>query len=334
MSALPIFQLDPASYRSHPLHRQDRDWPETNCYVDVWIELLHALELEVHACLAFTLGVDFEGDQWTFYKPPHKELAELYGLDVQELTLWRPLPEHCVEQLARGSVPLVEMDSFHLPDTAGTDYQQQHVKTTIGVVRIDVERERLGYFHNTGYHELCGRDYRGVFRLEPPPSAASLPPYCEIVKTGRLVVRSENELRERSRALAREQLARGPDRNPFCSYAERFARDVEQWVAGDPQSYHVYSFASIRQFGSAFELASHYTQWLGGCRRGTGAEAPWLSVAAEFQTISSIAKTLILKLARIAHSGRMRDLSPQLGALCEAWERGSEGLRRELSGAR
>ena len=135
MSALPVFSLDPATYVPHALHATGRDWRETNCYVDVWIELLHALGLEVPACLAFTLAVDFEGDQWTFHKPPHADLTELYGLVVDELTLWRPLQEHCAEQIARGSVPLVEMDSYYLPDTCGSDYRENHVKTTIGVAR-------------------------------------------------------------------------------------------------------------------------------------------------------------------------------------------------------
>jgi hypothetical protein len=46
---------------------------------DVWIELLHAMDLEPHAMLAFTLAVDFEGDQWTFFKPTPGDLWALYG---------------------------------------------------------------------------------------------------------------------------------------------------------------------------------------------------------------------------------------------------------------
>ena len=30
----------------HPLHATERSWTETNCYVDVWIEVLHALGLD------------------------------------------------------------------------------------------------------------------------------------------------------------------------------------------------------------------------------------------------------------------------------------------------
>ena len=54
--------------------RRRSAWVEKNCYVDVWIELLHALGLEPLAMLAFTVAVDFEGDQWTFFKPSHDDL--------------------------------------------------------------------------------------------------------------------------------------------------------------------------------------------------------------------------------------------------------------------
>jgi len=55
--------------------------------------------LEPRAILPFTVAIDFEGDQWTFFKPPHDELRELYGLDVQEMNVWRPLLEHALEHL-------------------------------------------------------------------------------------------------------------------------------------------------------------------------------------------------------------------------------------------
>ncbi|HWH85062.1 MAG TPA: DUF1839 family protein, partial [Burkholderiaceae bacterium] len=83
--------LADAGRARHALHGEGSIWVEKNCYVDVWIELLHALRLEPHACLPFVFAIDFEGDQWTFFKPPQAELRTLYGIDVQELTVWRPL---------------------------------------------------------------------------------------------------------------------------------------------------------------------------------------------------------------------------------------------------
>jgi hypothetical protein len=97
-----ILALDPSTYQRHPIHQEGRTWAETNCYVDVWIELLHALGYEPIAGLPFTLTIDFEGDQWTFFKCPLLDMYELYGLDVQELAIWRPLVVHIEEQVERG----------------------------------------------------------------------------------------------------------------------------------------------------------------------------------------------------------------------------------------
>src|SRR5205807_7970722 len=141
-----VLHLEPANYQRHLLHNENRVWPETNCYVDIWVELLHAWGLDPVAGLAFTIAADFEGDQWTFFKFPLGDLYHLYGLDVQELAIWRPLVDHVGEQIARGRPVLVELDSYYLPDTAGTAYRREHVKSTVAAVAIDVSLRRLGYF--------------------------------------------------------------------------------------------------------------------------------------------------------------------------------------------
>ena len=33
-----ILPLNPSGYQRHRIHTQERDWAETNCYVDIWIE--------------------------------------------------------------------------------------------------------------------------------------------------------------------------------------------------------------------------------------------------------------------------------------------------------
>src|SRR5262249_24671230 len=144
MSRVLVLDLDPAGYARHALHGEDRVWVEKNCYIDIWIELVHALGLEPLAMLGFCAAVDFEGDQFTFFKPVHDELRELYGLDVQELNVWRPLVEHAVAHVGEGKFISTEADAFFLPDTAGTDYRRQHTKTTIVINDIDVPRKRLG----------------------------------------------------------------------------------------------------------------------------------------------------------------------------------------------
>src|SRR5207302_5072476 len=126
-----ILPLDPAHYQRHRIHGANRVWAETNCYVDVWVELLHAWGFEPVAALPFTVAIDFEGDQWTFFKFPLADLLELYGLDVQELAIWRPLVAHVEQQVALGRAVLVELDSYCLPDTAGAAYGLAHMKSTV-----------------------------------------------------------------------------------------------------------------------------------------------------------------------------------------------------------
>src|SRR6185503_2452300 len=163
-----IADLDPATYRRHPIHGEERIWAETNCYTDLLIELAHGLGFEPAAALAFTLAVDFEGDQWTFFKPPAADLHELYGFDLQELAIWRPLAEHVAEQVQAGRPVLVELDAWFLPDTAGTAYKLAHTKTTVGVNEIDPAARRMGYFHNAGYFMVEGDDFSELFQLEGP----------------------------------------------------------------------------------------------------------------------------------------------------------------------
>ena len=38
--------LDPSRYVPHPTHNADRVWAESNCYVDLWTEVLHASGFE------------------------------------------------------------------------------------------------------------------------------------------------------------------------------------------------------------------------------------------------------------------------------------------------
>lgn len=49
--ARPIPWLQVAGYQPHALHAPGVLWGERNCYVDVLVELLHALRLEPRAML-------------------------------------------------------------------------------------------------------------------------------------------------------------------------------------------------------------------------------------------------------------------------------------------
>ncbi len=311
----------PGTHAQHPLHDLQRNFPETNCYIDVWIEILHGLTLDPHAFLACAIPGDFEGDQWTFFKPSHADLAELYGITVEELTIWLPVIEHVETQLERQRMPLVEVDAFFLPDTAGTDYRQGHSKTTIAIHRLDRAQNSLHYFHNAGFFGLQGDDFRGIFHLQGEPVAERLPPFAEIIKFERVLRLSPERLAALSLEQARRQFAMRPADNPLRKYGAHISRHIEQWVVRDVATYHAYSFASVRQLGSSFELLADYVRWLDGTPGGPAERA-----AHSFRSIATVAKMLILKLARAANSKRLPDLSGNFDELAASWDEGMTQL--------
>ena len=156
----------PDGYQSHPLHSSERMWPETNCYVDLWIEVLNAAGTAPEAMLGFTLTQDFEGDQFTFFKVPLEDLESLYDIRVTELAIFDRVERHVETQIARGRLCLIEMDSFYMPDTQGTAYRTEHGKTTVAINRLDFAGKDIEYFHNGGYFQLEGKDFDGLFQLQ------------------------------------------------------------------------------------------------------------------------------------------------------------------------
>jgi hypothetical protein len=286
--------------------------------VDIWIELLHALGHEPVAALPFTFAIDFEGDQWTFFKFPPQDLCDLYGLDVRELAIWRPLDRHIDEQIERGRPVLVELDSFHLPDTTGTAYHAAHVKSTVAVAGIDLEEGALAYFHGQTLHRLHGDDFREVLRIgDEDPSR--LPPFVEFVKM-RDRAPGEPGLAA-SLALLRRHLALVPRDNPFIGFRARLADDLSALLGEPLDRFHQYSFATLRQCGACYELAATYLRWL--VEQG---EAGLDDEIAAFQALSEGAKTLQFQLARAMTRRSTLDLSP-LDHMAACWERAMRSLQ-------
>jgi len=316
VAALP--QLNPSTYQRHWLHADERLWVEKNCYVDIWIELLHSVGCDPMAMLPFVFAVDFEGDQWTFFKPPHDEIRKLYGMDVQEMNVWRPLVEHAIEHLSDGKTISTEADAFWLPDTQGTDYRRQHTKTTIIINDLDVAGRRLGYFHNASYFGLEGEDFERTFRIGEPPDPTFLPLFAETVRTDRVLRRPADELRAMSRDLLRMHLARRPVDNPVARFEKRFARDLPVLSEKGLAYYHAWAFATTRQLGAAFELGEQYLRWLG--------DEALLAAADAFQQISSVAKMFILKAARAVNARRALDGAAMFAEMADAWQRGMQLL--------
>jgi hypothetical protein len=302
---LNVLGLDAARYRRSALHSPDRTWVETNCYVDLWIELLHTLGLDARAGAAFTLAIDFEEDQFGFFKFPAEDLRELWGIEVAEINPWLPLEQHIETHLSRGRLLTIEVDAWYLPDTAGVSYRSDHTKTTIAVQMLDRERQRLGYFHNAGYFELEGDDYTGALRLTAEP--VSLTPYVEVIKLDRLVRRNHEETWRIATRQVAAHLGRRPEVDPICAFRNRFATDLGWIKEGGGRQFHPYAFATLRQLGSAAELAASLCEWL---RRAEG--------ASHFQQVAATAKTMQFKLARAA-SGRTVDFDQLFDALEAEW---------------
>ncbi len=321
-SAVSVLEgLDPRTYPRSALHAESCVWVEKNCYIDIWIEVIHALGLEPRAILPFVAAVDFEGDQWTFFKPPHNELWDLYGIDVQELNVWRPLVEHALEHLGAGKLISTEADAYWLPDTSGTDYRRQHTKSTIVLNDLDLQKRTLGYFHNAGYYRLEGEDFTRTFRLDQPHDPAFMPLFAELVRVDRVVRRPAAELAAFSRELWRRHLRRRPQSNPVRRFQQRFERDLANLQDKGLDHYHAWAFGTIRQLGAAFELAALNLKWL-SAQGSTGLE----TAAAAFETLSTTNKTFILKGARAINSRKPFDGTSLFDAMAGAWESGLQAL--------
>jgi hypothetical protein len=310
-----LLGLDPATYRPHEVHAGGRTYGETNCYTDILVELLHARGFEPLAAMGFLVRMDFEGDQWTFFKPPPGDLELLFGVDIHEMQPYRPLPVQLTEQLERGRTMIVELDGWFLPDTAGTSYRSEHVKTSVAVEAIDAEAERLHYFHNAGLYALEGEDFREVFRVAHDAGGEVLPPYTELVRfDGAQHEVVEEAVRPVALGLLRHHLSHRPADNPFTRFGARLADDLPGLLEGELAGYHAYAFATVRMVGSAFELAASHVDWLLGPEGGAAVEP--------MSRIVDGSKVLSFKLAR----RRAFDAEPAVAALAEAWDEAMAAL--------
>jgi Domain of unknown function (DUF1839) len=298
----------PTGYQRHALHSTNRAYAETNCYADVIIELLHACGYEPLAAFGHLVRMDFEGDQWTFFKPPPEDLERLFGIDIHEMQPYRPLPAQIAEQIELGRTIIVELDSWFLPDTASTSYRAEHVKTSVAADAIDRDSQVLRYFHGPGLFELSGQDYRGVFRIGERVGQI-LPPYTELVRFDAGERLDGAALRDAARDLLRRHLARRPSSNPFHRFATRLSDELPALLQGSLDEYHAYAFATVRMAGSAFEAAADHIGWLLG---PDAAEAQ-----AAMSEIVDGCKALSFRLAR----RRAFEPGQSLSAMAAAWDR-------------
>jgi hypothetical protein len=300
-----LLKLAPETRLGRRLHDPGRIWPETNCYIDVWVELLPALGCEAEAALAFAVRQDFEGDQFTFFKFPPEDLQALFGLAVQELAIYDTLEGHTLEQLRRGRPVLIEVDSHWLADTA--DYRRNHVKTTIAAVALDPGARTLGYFHNTAYHVASGDDFEALFRKPAAPD--TLFPYVEFVKREGEALEG-TALVQASLRLLRRHLGQRPLRNPIGAWREALPGHVEKLAARDMAFFHLYAFNLPRQLGANFEMLASYLDWL--IAEGEGGLEAAMAAA---RRIAEGAKAAQFQLARMAHRRKFDATALALDAL-------------------
>ncbi len=309
-----LFAAEPDGYEPHPLHADDRAYAETNCYADILIELLHARGDEPTAALGRAIRTDFEGDQWTFFKPDPHDLEQLFGLDIHEVQPYRAFPEQIVEQLTTGRTLIIELDSWFLPDTHATAYRREHVKSSAVMAAIDIEKKRLHYFHNRGMYELSGDDYDGALRVHVPMGDDHLPPYTELVRLDAGSRLQGEELREAARALLAGHLGRAPRANPFERFAAALDADLPRLLEQSHADYHAYAFATVRMAGSAFELCASYVDWLFG-ERAEAAREQFLSIVIAWKALS-------FKPAR----RKAFDPQPLVAELGRAWDDGMDAV--------
>ena len=309
--------LSPSDYRPHVLHDDSRDWPETNCYIDVWIEILNAIGEDPVSALGFTAAQDFEGDHFTFTKFPIEDLAEQFGLEVGELALYDTLEAHIVAQTRSGRLVLIEVDGYFLPDTRGVSYWSEHTKTTIAINRIEPERRTLDYFHSSGFHTLGAEDYAAVMMVGA--GEAALFPYAEFVKFDR---RRRLDATTSLRIL-RRHLARRPVENPVAMFRER-VREQVMAAAERPNAFmHKYAFNTARQLGMNFELLGSHLAWLDAKSVGAAGFGPSIESC---KALSSGAKTFQFQLARAVARRRFDGIETTLDPLVDHYARIFEGL--------
>jgi hypothetical protein len=313
-----VVSLDPLRMRArrhhaHALHRGERIWREAVAPVDLWIEILHGNGLEPRAALAFTVAQDFEADQFTLGKLPLDDIETLYGLQVQELSVFDSLEERALVQTRRANIVLVEVDAFFLPDMRTASYHREHAKTTIGIDVIDPDARRLGYFHHTGYHLLDGDDYDGVLRSQATPQPA-LFPHVEFVKRVREPV-SGTPLAEASADALCAHLLRRPMHNPIARWRAAFPEHVDTMIARGESYARLYAFNVMRPLGANFELLAHYLQWM----REQGFDIP-VQTHAGARKIASETMVMQCRLARALSRGRHELCEASFDAIEDAYE--------------
>jgi hypothetical protein len=269
--------------------------------------------------LGSLIRLAWEGQGFTLLKARYEDLDMLYGLDVHEMLLYRPLPEHIAEQLAQGRFLGFEGDVYYLPDMAGVAYREEHANGAVLPTSIDLVGERLSYFHGTGHHELSGEDYRGLFRQLEHFTGDVRDPYTEL-SVFRPCPGADDPARLRALAgqLLVRHAARRPPENPFLAWGESLGADLERLAGVTNEPSQGYAFVSARMAGATCELLADHLEWLLG--------DPGRPAAEPLRRIAQGCRTLTFRFAR----RRVFDFAPAVDELAVAWRESMEALAPAL----
>jgi hypothetical protein len=118
-----------------------------------------------------------------------------------------------------------------------------------------------------------------------------------------------------------------PRDNPFLAFKERFGQDLEWLIEAPIETFHRYSFATLRQYGACYELVSTYLEWL-----KEGGEADLDGPIEAFREIATSTKAFQFQLARAIARRRQLPLE-SLDRMAELWRSGVEPVvdRRHLA---
>lgn len=315
----------PEGWRQSRLHAFDRDWPETNCDLDYWIELVAARGLPPEAMLGFVASQDFIVDQFSLLVPQKNDLELFYGASIRPLALYGRFEDHFAAHVRSGGIVVIETDSFYLPDSRGVAYHRRHIQTAIAIAAIDPKQRRADYFHNLGFWRLEGEDYdMTVHRPLHLQGDEIIPPHAEVIRFDHEPL-GETALRAQAFERLALRLARQPKADPVAAFAATLPARLSGLAGAGENAFHDWAFHTLRQLGAGFELFGDYLAWLD--------DGPRFKAARQAcKIVSSLTKTLQFQAARAVLGGRRprtAGLVEQIGAARRAALTGAEaGLGR------
>jgi len=127
----------------------------------------------------------------------------------------------------------------------------------------------------------------------------------------------------KSKLLLRRYLSLKAARNPILRFKERFQHQTLPYLIEQGlEAYHQYAFGALRQLGSGYEFTAYYLRALQSADPTLDLDA----IALHFDTISQIAKALILKGARMVNRKAAKDVSADFDEMARCWDEAMAAL--------